>query len=150
MLRIRASIVSLGAGLLGSCFVVLLVIWWIAINAPSRSPWLERVFGLFCLVMFAYVLDGASESLTIQDGRVVFDGYLTRRREINLAQIKRVLLIHEGLNSEWGIETLTFTYASGEDMRLALGPLWRRRDLERFLAVVKEHIHDQKIVDEVR
>ncbi len=150
MSRVHARVQSLGGMVLGGLFLVLLVVLWIATHVAVRNVWLEGLLIGFLLVMAAYVVDGASESLEYKDQALVFDGWLTRRRTVSLAGIVQVLLVHEGLNPEWGIETLTCMHRDGDCERLALGPLWRRRDLEAFLADVESGLHNEKIVEEVR
>ena len=150
MSRVHARVRSLGGMVLSGLFLVLMAVLWIATHVAVRNPWLEGALISFLLVMAAYVVDGASESLMYQDHALVFDGWLTRRRRVSLAGIVQVLLVHEGLNPEWGIETLTCLRQDGDCERLALGPLWRRRDLEAFLAELEVALHEQKIVEEVR
>lgn len=150
MYRIRARILSLGGGMLSSLLSVLLVILWIATHLPERSVWLEGILAVFTGVMLLYAFDGASESLVLENKTIVFDGWLTRRRVLSLHGVANVLLVHEGLNLEWGIETLTFQHADGNQERLPLGPLWRRRDLEAFLVELEKQRHDHKMVEEIR
>lgn len=150
MLCIRASLISLGGSVLASFCLVLLVILWIATHLPERNVWLEGIFILFGLGMVAYVIDGASESLSLQDQKVVFDGWLTRKRVVPLQGLTQVRLVHEGLNTEWGIETLTFVRSDGDTERLCLGPLWRRRDLEVFLTAIEKRAGVDHLVQEVR
>lgn len=150
MLRIHARIQSLGGMVLGGLFLVLVSVLWIATHVVVRNVWLEGLLVSFLVVMVAYAVDGASESLEQQGSTLVFDGWLTRRRKVSLTDVSQVLLVHEGLNPEWGIETLTFTRRDGDHERLALGPLWRRRDLEAFLAELELLLRDQRMVEEVR
>lgn len=150
MIRIRARWFSLGGAILGGLFFVALTLLWIVTHIAERRVYLEGVFVLFLLGMAAYALDAASESLTLQHESLIFDGWLTRRRVVLFQDMKSVLLVHEGLNSEWGIETLTFERRNGGGYRLALGPLWRRRDLEAFLSRLETCVRDGKFVEEVR
>lgn len=150
MLCIHARIQSFGGVVLGGLFLVLIAILWIVVHLPAHAPWLEATIVCFVVIMTIYVVDGASESLTLQDDALTFDGWFTRRRRMVLTDVVQVLLVHEGLNTEWGIETLTCMRRDGNDERLALGPLWRRRDLEVFLRELEATLHDQKIVEEVR
>ena len=150
MIRTRAQVLSLGAAILGSLFLVVLALLWIATHVPERRFFLEGVLVLFLLGMAAYALDAATEYLAIDDCHLIFDGWLTRRRMISLQGVQTVLLVHEGLNPEWGIEPLTLNYRDGACHRVALGPLWRRRDLEAFLARLETYLRDEKLVEEVR
>jgi hypothetical protein len=150
MIRIRARWFSLGGAILGGLFFVALTLLWIVTHVAERRVYLEGVFVLFLLGMAAYALDAASESLTLQHESLIFDGWLTRRRVVLFQDMKSVLLVHEGLNPEWGIETLTFERRNGGGYRLALGPLWRRRDLEAFLSRLETCVRDGKFVEEVR
>lgn len=150
MIRIRARWFSLGGAILGGLFLVALTLLWIVTHVAERRVYLEGAFVLFLLGMAAYVLDAASESLTLQHESLIFDGWLTRRRVVLFEDMKSVLLVHEGLNPEWGIETLTFERRNGGRYRLALGPLWRRRDLEAFLGRLETCVRYGKFVEEVR
>lgn len=148
--RIRAQVVSLGGGILGGLFLVLFVLLWIVTHLGSRHIAWEGALVLFVFGMGAYVVDAASEVLEFVNDEVVFTGLLTHRRIVSLFGVEEILLVHEGLNPEWGIETLTFRRADGDMQRLALGPLWRRSDLVAFLAHM-EHIRPtRKLVDGVR
>lgn len=148
--RIHASIISLGGVILAGLLLMLLVIFWIATHVSVRNVWLEGALLLFSLALLAYALDGATEVLELKNNTVLFDGLFTRARLINLQGVERILLVHQGLNTEWGVETLTFEYTNGSTERAALGPLWRRRELETFLARLEVYVRDHKIVEEVR
>ncbi len=148
--RIRAQVVSLGGGILGGLFLVLFVLLWIVTHLGVRHLVWEGTLVLFMLGMGAYVVDAASEMLEIVQGEVIFTGLLTRRRTVSLFGVEEVLLVHEGLNPEWGIETVTFRRTDGDVQRLALGPLWRRRELEAFLGHLEILCRDRRLVQEVR
>ncbi len=150
MIRARAQVISLGGTILGGLFLVLFVLLWIATHVAERRFYLEGVLVLFLLGMAAYALDAVTEYLIIDDCHLIFDGWLTRRRLISLRGVQTVLLVHEGLNPEWGIETLTLNYRDGACHRVALGPLWRRRDLEAFLTRLETYLRDEKLVEQVR
>lgn len=150
MIRFDAKIISLGGGILSGLFLVLLALLWMVTHAVGRSIYLEAIFVLFLLGMLAYAVGAASEHLILESEGLVFDGWLARRRKILFHNMKKVLLVHEGLNPEWGIETLTFETPSGSLERIALGPLWRRRDLEAFLARLEICARDGKLVEEIR
>lgn len=150
MSRIRAQILSLGGGILLSLLGVLLIILWIGAHIPTRNIWLEGALIAFIGAMLLYTIDGASESLTLREDTLIFDGWLTRRRKLSLHGVARILLVHEGLNPEWGIETLTFEHTDGSRERLPLGPLWRRTDLETLLVHLKAQSQNQKSAEEVR
>lgn len=144
MSRIRAQIFSLGGGILLSLLGVLLIILWIGIYLPTRNIWLEGALIAFTGAMLLYTIDGASESLAWREDTLIFDGWLTRRRKLSLHGVARILLVHEGLNPEWGIETLTFEHGDGSYERLPLGPLWRRTDLETLLVHLRGWLQKQK------
>lgn len=150
MIRIDAKVISLGGGVLSGLFLVLFALLWIVTHVAGRSVYLEAIFVLFLLGMLAYVVGAASEYLILESEGLVFDGWLARRRKILFQNMKKVLLVHEGLNPEWGIETLTFEGPNGQRDKIALGPLWRRRDLETFLARLETCARDGRLVEEIR
>ncbi len=150
MIRIHARVLSLGGGILSGLFLVVFALLWIVTHITDRSIYLEAIFILFLLGMLAYVVGAASEYLILESEGLVFDGWLARRRKVLFQNMKKVLLVHEGLNPEWGIETLTFEVPNGQVDKIALGPLWRRRDLEAFLARLEICVRDGKLVEEIR
>ena len=150
MIRIRASLISIGGATLAGLMAMLLVILWIAFHVPHKNLWLEYMLAAFCLGMCLYVIDGISETLIFENGTVVFDGWFTRRRSVRLSGVEHVVLVHEGLNTEWGIETITFHCGNKEIERLPLGPLWRHGDLESFLLHLETYCRDHRFVEEIR
>ncbi|MBP6944472.1 hypothetical protein KBD61_03910 [Patescibacteria group bacterium] len=150
MIRIDAKVFSLGGGILSGLFLVLFALLWIVTHVAGRSVYLEAVFVLFLLGMLAYAVGAASEYLILESEGLVFDGWLVRRRKILFQNMKKVLFVHEGLNPEWGIETLSFEGVDGHVSKIALGPLWRRRDLEGFLLRLEICVRDGKLVEEIR
>jgi hypothetical protein len=151
MKRIRAQIISLGGGVLLAIALLLAALLLVAFMLSSVSRF-ESIFLLFltgaCLL---YFVDSLTEVMMFDQGVLIFDSLLKRRRRVDLSMIHEILFIHEGLNLEHGIESLIFRRSDGDVVaRFDLGPLWRRSALESFLHEVERTLGRTKLLQEVR
>ncbi len=146
----HARYFSLGGGVLTGLALAFAALTFFAFSIPSRAESFGLLFLAILAALILYAVDAWSESLLLTDETLIFDSWLKRERRFALSVMESVLLVHEGLNVEIGIETLTIRRAQGDERRLALGPLWRRRDLEAFLHELEKRIGKKKLVDEVR
>lgn len=145
---IRATPVSTGGIVLFGIALVVAALARIAFETHGTAT-----FALFCFLFLAivlYLVDAWSESLVLKNGIVYFDSLLRAKQRINACAMADVLIVHEGLNQERGIISAVFREPDGTKHRLALGPLWRRRDLERFFVSIEEATGECKLVEHVR
>jgi hypothetical protein len=147
---IRAKMVSLGGGILLSLVLFLGVVTLAAVVEPQAPPLLRALLVFLFFALLLYLLDSWSEHLWLEGSTVFFDSWLKRRRRVDLSGVQEILLVHEGLNLERGIETLRFRRGEGDDVVFALGPLWHRHHLEAFLAALEQSTGRRKMVEEVR
>ncbi len=148
-ITIRATPVSMGGIILSGILLVLLALTWISAQVGHTQTQFAIFIFLF-LAVALYVADAWSESLALENGLVHFDSILRPKKRINACAMANVLVVHEGLNQERGIISAVFREPDGTKHRLALGPLWRRRDLERFFASIEEATGECKLVEHVR
>ncbi len=148
-LVIRASPASSGGIMLSGIVLVLGALAWIAAQAGPASIQ-SALFGFLFFAVALYAADAWSESLSLENGIVQFDSWLRPKTRINACAMADVLVVHEGLNQERGIISAVFREPDGTKHRLALGPFWRRRDLERFFASIEEATGECKLVEHVR
>jgi hypothetical protein len=120
-----------------------------AAERPATSV-LSAVFALLALAAWAYLADGVSERLGLYGDTLVHTSLFGGQRSIPLSAIQSLLLVHEGLNQQIGIESIRARYTDGRVERLALGSCWRRRDLEAFLSSVEKALGKAKLLEEVR
>ncbi|KAA0205968.1 hypothetical protein EDM68_03810 [Candidatus Uhrbacteria bacterium] len=148
-MKIRASLASTGGIVLSGILLVLGVLTWFSAQA-DHMPIQFGLFGFLFLGLAVYEADAWSESLSLENGIIQFDSLLHAKKRINACAMADVLVVHEGLNQERGIISAVFREPDGTKHRLALGPLWRRRDLERFFASIEEATGECKLVEHVR
>ncbi len=148
-LKIRATPISMGGIILSGMLLVLVSLAWISAQAGHTQTQFAIFIFLF-LAVAVYVVDAWSESLVLNNGILYFDAILRPKTRINACAMADVLVVHEGLNQERGIISAVFREPDGTKHRLSLGPLWRRRDLERFFSSVEEATGECKLVEHVR
>jgi hypothetical protein len=150
MMRVHANPLSLGGVVLFGILLVVSVLTWFAAHGPDHTGIQFGVFAFFLLFILGYLLDAASESLELKNGFVIFDTLIRPKKRVNACAMQDVLIVHEGLNQERGIVSVRFRGPNGEESRIALGPLWRRTDLENFFREVEKETGECKLVEEVR
>lgn len=129
----RAHVLSLGGWFFIGAIVLLgLLAATAGVSVSSFSGFFWLIILLF-FVAIAYVADGLSERLEVRGDDMSFDTWLRPRRTLSLRNVKRIQFVHEGLNAEQGIETIRVHDADGTEKRFALGPFWRRHEVEAFL-----------------
>jgi hypothetical protein len=148
-LKIRANPLSTGGIVLSGVLLVLATLAWISAQAGHTQAQFAIFIFLF-LAAVVYLVDAWSESLVLENGIVYFDSLLRPKKRINACAMTDVLVVYEGLNQERGIISAVFREPDGTRHRLALGPLWRRRDLERFFASIEAATGECKLVEHVR
>ncbi len=135
-MRIQPYLLSLGGGMIMGIvgFTTALMISAFFIGHGQGAVFFSCIVVLGgCLI---YGILGLSERLWLIGSVLRYSAWLRRPRSIDLTRVKEFCLIHEGLNTEEGIERCLIQMVDGERVHLALGPFWRRRDLEVFLKEV--------------
>ena len=123
-MKVHATLISAGGIILVGILLVMCVLAWFG----------GGLFLLLLLLVLAYGVDAASESLEWQKGYVIFDTLLRPKKRVRCPDGTDLLIVHEGLNQERGIVSVRFRTTDGTETRIQLGPFWRKRDLEAFLA----------------
>lgn len=149
-MKIHARLFSLGGGVLAGVAFALCASLVLAFSVPNRHGQMAEALIVLLLALFVYLGDAWSETLILSEQMFSVDSWLKREQRFFFSGTENVLLVHEGLNSEIGVETLIIRRAQGEECRIALGPLWRRRDLEAFLRELEKRVGKKKLVEEAR
>ncbi len=149
-LAIHATPLSLGGGVLGGLLLLVGVLTWIAFQPHEPSMALRITLSIVWSGLFLYAVDAWSEKLVYEDGRIIFDSLLKRRREIILKRTEEILVVHEGLNLEQGIISARFRERDGSLIDLPLGPLWLRHRLEGFFGALERIVGQSYLVENVR
>ncbi len=146
----HARFTSLGGGVLLALCVLLSAIWLMALVTPEASTAQRLVAVLFGMFGWFYLLNSLSERLSMEGDVLVLRSFIVRTRRIQLKELEGVLLIHEGLNLEQGIETLEIRRRHAPPERISLGPCWHRHELEVFLHSLETRLDSPKLLEEVR
>lgn len=149
-LQVRAKPVSLNGGVVLSVCIILSALAATAYVTGRLVAVQNALLFLLTFAAWLYLLDSATERLLLVGEAIVRESALGRRLTIKLDDMDALLLVHEGLNQEIGIESLTARYRDGHEEKLPLGPCWRRHELEAFLSSVEKAMGRTKLVEEVR
>lgn len=150
VIRVHAELVSLGGGIVLTICLLLTGILLIAFTLPSVTSIQRLISGIFFIAGWLYLWKSATEELFFEHKKLFFTSTLGRTHEIELDEIESVLLVHEGLNLEQGIETLEIRFRDRPPEQFSLGPCWQRNKLEKFLHALEEILHMPKVLEEVR
>ena len=136
-LQAQAKLVSLNGGVvLGLC--ILFTAFFIASLVTQQLASVQVIlFGILMIGAWAYLIDAVTERVSLVGASLERTSLLSRHVSISFDDVDDLVLIHEGLNQEVGIESVMVRYRDGRNERLPLGPCWKRRDLEAFLAGVE-------------
>ncbi len=149
--EVRAELVSLGGAILLAVCILFTVMLIIAMQLVSVSAAQQAVLFILTGAAWLYLLDSVTERLRLFNRRLEYTALLSRRLSISLEDLEAIVFVHEGFNLERGIESFEFRRHGGAQQdRLALGPCWRRRQLEAFLHAVEEALKHPKLIQEVR
>lgn len=108
------------------------------------------VLAIIVLAFSFYLFDACSEQLVLDGDWLRFSSRLRKKNEVNLCDIRDIFIVHEGLNDEQGIVRIRFTDSSGSERYFALGPCWRRHEIEGLFRVVESTQKSCKLVEQVR
>lgn len=135
-MRIRPYLFSVGGGVLITMagFLSLLLIAAVVIH---RGWLMIFVSALMLTVCLGYMTWSLSERLWLEGMVLHYSAWFRAPLSVDVRHIQELCFIHQGLNTEEGIEQCFIRFISGERARIPLGPLWRRRDLERLSELLK-------------
>lgn len=108
---------------------------------------------VLAIIIFAfsfYLFDACSEQLVLDGDWLRFSSRLRKKNEVNLCRIRDIFIVHEGLNDEQGVVRIRFTNEAGSEQYFALGPCWRRHEIEGLFRVVESTQKSCKLVEQVR
>jgi len=148
--RVHAKLVSLNGGVVLAVCIILTAVFAATYLTARLAAVQSALITVLMVAAWVYLVDSVSESLSLVGRTIQRSSSFSPRTVIKLDDIKSLLLVHEGLNQEVGIESITATYRNGRFERLSLGPCWRRRDLESFLQSVEQAMGNGKLLEEVR
>ena len=143
--KIRANVASLGGLLFLGLFILFSVFTWYAFQDSTTPIWVRAAFATLLIAYGLYVMDSASERLSLHENEIRFDSLLRKELRIDVCRFPEIFLVHEGLNQEKGIVSVIFR-GLDEEERVSLGPLWRQRDLEGFFIDSSKQTGKCKIV----
>jgi hypothetical protein len=149
-IQVHAKLVSLNGGVVLAVCIVLSAISAAAFVSAHLTSSQGVLFGVLSLFAWLYLIDSVTEHLALQGDVIEKSSFLSRRMTVALRDMREMLLIHEGLNQEVGIESLVVRYRGGKTEKLPLGPCWRRHELEAFLRSVEQAIGSPELLEEVR
>jgi hypothetical protein len=149
-LQVKAKLVALNGGVVLAMCIMLTAMALAAYLTNRFAASQIALLSVFALAAWVYLLDGVTEKLKLSGNAIVRTSLVSGRFMINLDDIESLYLIHEGLNQNVGIESLTAKYRDGHEDKLPLGPCWRRHELEEFLASVEKAMGRKKLLKEVR
>jgi len=95
----------------------------------------------FFITAWGYFFNSITEKIMLCGDTLIFKAFLSRTREIQIAELEMMILTHQGFNLEHGIENLEFRCVGKKPDKVSLGPCWQRNKLESFVSSV------QKIMD---
>lgn len=108
------------------------------------------VLVVFVVVFTIYLFDACSERLILDGDMLSFSSRLRKTVIVNLRDVCDVFIVHEGLNDEQGIVRIRFTDVGGQVRFIALGPCWRRHEVEALFRLVESSQKSCKLVEQVR
>jgi hypothetical protein len=149
-IQVKAKLVALNGGVVLAMCIMLTALGVAALLTNRFAITQIALLSVFALGSWVYLLDGVTERLTLVGNTIVRTSLIGGRIVINLVDIMNLYLVHEGLNQEIGIESLSARYRDGHEEKLPLGPCWRRHELEAFLASVEHALGKTKLLKEVR
>jgi hypothetical protein len=150
VIRVRAELVSLGGGVMLAICLLIAATLIMALYSPTITGIQRFIAIVLAFASWAYLLRSATEELLLIGEEISYRAVLARPRHVPLKDLEAMLLIHQGLNLEHGIETIEFHFFNKHIERVSLGPCWQRNKLEAFLSSVEEALHSPKLLESVR
>jgi hypothetical protein len=150
-IEVSARFVSVNSGIiLGVCIVTTALVIG-ALLADRLALTQTILFTILAVTAWIYYLDGTTEHLALAGKSIVKTSLISPKQTIPLDAVQSMVLKHEGPNQEIGIESIVIRYANGRRERLALGPCWRKHELESFLASVQKIMgYEEGMLESIR
>ncbi len=137
-LKAHARLISLHGGVILAICILFTAFFIAAVLATRLTGVQSALFGVLMVAAWIYLLDAATERLSFANNLLERASFLGRHIQVPVGGTDTLLLVHEGLNQEVGIDSIVIRRATGREERLPLGPCWRKRDLEAFLRSVEQ------------
>jgi len=150
VIRIRAELVSLGGAVMLAICLLVTALLIMTLYSPAATGMQRIIAIVLALTSWVYLARSASEELSLTGETITYRAFAARTRDISMADVETMLLIHQGLNLERGIETIEFRLRGKRAEHIGLGPCWQRHKLEAFLGSVEEALRHPKMLESVR
>lgn len=149
-IRVQAEIVSIGGGVMLAICMLVTTLLIMAVYSPDVSSLQRTIAGILTVAAWMYLLRSSSEELVLVGEEITYRAKPARTRTVSLKDLESMVLIHQGLNLERGIETVELHLFSDKVEHISLGPCWQRHKLEAFLGSVEDALHSPKLLETVR
>ena len=149
-IRVQAELVSLGGGVMLAICLVVTAFLIVALYSPDITGVQRFIAIILAGAAWTYLFRSSTEELILVGEEITYRAKLARTRTVSLRELETMLLVHEGLNLERGIETIEFRLFTKKIERVSLGPCWQRHKLEAFLGSVEDALHSPKLLETVR
>lgn len=151
VLDVRAEFLTVGGliffAVCGALTTLVAMVW----NRPDVTGIQRGIVAVLAAGAWAYFFTSATERLRLVDHSIEYSGLLSHTQRIPLDDLESILLVHQGLNAERGIETIEFRRTgANRTERIALGPCWQRHHLEAFFHSIEEELRSPEMLEEVR
>jgi hypothetical protein len=144
----RAELVSLGGAVLLGLGITITGVFLLSLSAPAVTSAQKVIAGALTLGVWIYFLNSVTERLSLCGSTLTFDAALGRARSVPLGELDAMILTHEGLNLERGIETIEIRRVGKRPDKISLGPCWQRNKLEAFLRSVDRALRVSHIIEQ--
>ncbi|MFO0764876.1 MAG: hypothetical protein U0487_02410 [Patescibacteria group bacterium] len=148
--RVTAKLFSLGGVMLFGILLLLLGVLVGSLSFATYALAAHLVLLVFVVVFSVYLFDACSEQLVLDGDWLKLSSRLRKPVSVDLSQVCDVFIVHEGLNDERGIIRIRFTDENGQVQFFALGPCWRRHEVEGLFRLVESTQKSCKLVEQVR
>lgn len=148
--RIQAKAFSLGGVILAGMLLLLLGVFIGSISFASRFTLAHAVLGFITVLFAVYYMDACSEQLVVDGDYLSFSSRFRKPLSIDLCDVRDIFIAHEGLNDEKGITRIRFSTEAGKQEVIALGPCWRRHEVEGLFRLVEKSQKSCKLVEQIR
>ncbi|MEO5927152.1 MAG: hypothetical protein ABIO72_00590 [Patescibacteria group bacterium] len=149
-IRVQAELVSLGGGVMLAICMLVTALLIMALYSPDTTGMQRAIAIILTIAAWIYLFRSSTEELTLVGEEITYRAKLASTRTVSLKDLETMLLVHQGLNLERGIETIEFRLFSKKVEHLSLGPCWQRHKLEAFLGSVEDALHSPKLLETVR
>lgn len=149
-IRVQAEIVSIGGSIMLAICMLVTTLLIMALYSPDVTGLQRSIAIILTIAAWTYLFRSSTEELVLVGEEITYRAKLARTRTVSLSDLESMVLIHQGLNLERGMETVEFHLFSKRVEHVSLGPCWQRHKLEAFLGSVEEALHSPKLLETVR